>query len=385
MNWGDSWRSTRVRIAMAVLRMLLGRVTAEVPSRYVTDLTEIVHQPEVQNHVAECIPWTAAVVEEYDFPANFPLAFRRSHAFERRFIYRMTDVITAPRSGVVLIPDQGRVMAESFGSMLRTIGWDDVRPDLLARSFDITCHDPLVLSPPTGYYHWLLEVLPRVLRACDSEPTVKALVPVDCPRYITDALALLGIDRLETDRRAVRLRDVLVPGALQAAGFIPSVDIHQLRTAVLPAITDLHREQSPPELIYVSRTKDTRRKLGNEHAVEELVSEFGFEVLYLQELTWTEQVHRMSKAEVLVSPHGAGLTNMIWSSNLSDVIEIFPSGVRNDCYARLALQRGAKYSFLDAAPQSESHGAIDLQRLRQQISSTLKRRDQYQPQNFMPG
>ena len=377
MNWGDTWRSTRVRMAMAVLRMLLGRVAAEVPSQYVTDLTEIVHIPDVQNHVTECTPWTAAFVEEYDFPTSFPLSFRRSHAFERRFIYRMTDVTTAPRSGVVLIPDKGRVMAESFGSMLRTIGWDDVRPDLLARAFDATWHDPVVLSPPTGYYHWLLEVLPRVLRAHDSEPTVKALVPADCPRYITDALALLGIGRLETDRRAVRLRDVLVPGALQASGFIPSVDIDQLRSSVLPTITDLHKEQCAPELIYVSRAKDARRALGNELAVEELAREFGFSVVYLQDLMWTEQVHRMSKAEVLVSPHGAGLANMIWSTGLSAVIEIFPFGVRNDCYARLTLQRGADYSFIDAEQESGSNGMVNLQRLKNHISSALEIRDQH--------
>lgn len=376
MKWGDAWRLARVRVAKTVLRMLLGRVVAEVPSRYVTDLTELLHLPDVRQHVTECTPWTSAFVEEYNFPTSFPLEFRRSHAFERRFVYRMSDVIAAPRSGVVLIPDQGRVMAESYGPPMRSIGWGDVRPDLLARPLNPTWQSPVVLSPPTGYYHWLLEILPRVLTVHDTEPTVKALVPSDCPRYITDALALLGIDLLETDRRAVRLRDVFVPGALQAAGFIPSVDVDRLRDSVLPTISGLHDEKPAPELVYVSRTKDARRRLGNERVVEELVNELGFDIVYLQDMTWTEQVHQMSKAQVVVSPHGAGLANIIWSTGLLAVIEIFPAGVRNDCYAHLTLQRGADYSFLVAEHDPRSNGMVNLQRLKRLISSTLEMRDE---------
>ena len=371
MRWGDAWRRTRVRTAMAVMRMLLGRVVAEAPERYVTDLTEILHLPEVKKHITEWTPWTSAFVEEYGFTSDFPLQFRRSHAFEQRFIYRMSDVIAVPGSGVVLVPDRGFLMAESYGSPLRALRWGDVRPDMLARPFDPGWPGPVVLSPPTGYYHWLLEILPRVLTAHDSQPTVKALVTTDGPSYIGDALSLLGIDRVETDRPAVRLRDVLVPGALQASGFVPSGDVELLRDSVLPRVSGLHPEQSAPGLVYISRARDARRRLGNECAVEALVTGLGFDVVYLQDLTWTEQVHRMSRAHVVVSPHGAGLANMIWSSSLSAVIEIFPVGVRNDCYARLALQRGADYSFLAAEPEPGSSGTVNLERLKQLIAPGL--------------
>jgi hypothetical protein len=371
MRWGDAWRRTRLYTAMAVMRMLLGRAVAEAPSRYVTDLTEILYLPDVRKHVTECTPWTSALVEEYGFPSDFPLHFRRSQAFERRYIHRMSDVIAAPRSGVVLIPGRESLVAESYGGPLRAIGWGDVRPDLLARPVDPEWPGPVMLCPPTGYYHWLLEILPRVLAAHDSQPTAKAVVTKNGPSYIYDALSLLGIDRVETDRRAVRLHDVLVPGALQASGFVPSGDVKRLRDSVLPRVSDLHLERSAPELVYISRAKDARRKLGNETAVEALVTDLGFDVVYLQDLTWTEQVHRMSGAHVVVSPHGAGLANMIWANALSSVIEIFAVGAQNDCYARLALQRGANYSFLEAEPERGSNGTVDLETLKQLIASSL--------------
>jgi Glycosyltransferase 61 len=380
MRWGDAlrgdlWRLVRVRLARTVLRTLLGQVVAEIPLRYMTDLTFFLSLPDVSRHVIECAPWTSAFVEEYDFPTNYPLEFRRSHAFDQRFIYRVSDVIAAPRSGVILITERGRMMGESYGDLLRSIGWGDVRRDLLAHPFMPPWPGPVVLSPPTGYYHWLLEILPRVLAARDIEPNVKAVVPSDCPRYITDALALLGIELLETRRRSVRLDDVLVPAALQDAGFIPSVDVDRLCKTVLPKLSDLHDGQIPPELVYVSRAKDALRRLGNERSVEQLVSDLGFDVVYLQDMTWTEQIQQMSKAQVVVAPHGAGLANMIWSNTLLSVIEIFPVDVRNDCYANLAVKRGAEYSFLMSEHDPQSSGMVDLQELERLILSILQMRE----------
>jgi len=380
MRWidalhGDIWRLVRVRLAKTVLRMLLGQVVAEIPSRYMTDLTLFLPLPDVSRHVIECAPWTPPFVEQYDFPTNYPLEFRRSHAFDQRFIYRVSDVIAAPRSGVVLITEQGRMMGESCGALLRSIGWGDVRPDLLAHPFKPPWRGPVVLSPPTGYYHWLLEILPRVLAARDIEPTVKAVVPSDCPRYITDALALLGIERLETRRRSVLLDDVLVPAALQDPGFIPSVDVDRLCETVLPKLSGLHDGQVPPELVYASRAKDACRRLGNERSVEQLVSELGFVVVYMQDMTWSEQVRQMSKAQVVVAPHGAGLANMIWSNTLKSVIEIFPVNFRNDCYANLAVKRGAEYSFLVSEHDPQSSGMVDLQELERMILSILQMRE----------
>jgi len=44
--------------------------------------------------------------------------------------------------------------------------------------------------------------------------------------------------------------------------------------------------------------------------------------------------------------HGAGLTNMVWSNRLEHVLEVFPPGYRNDCFARLAVQMGSSYHFV---------------------------------------
>lgn len=373
MKPGDAWRAMRLRMALKVMKSLTSRAAAEVPARYVSDLTEVLHQPDVKTHVTECSTWTPALIEDYDFPQGYPLGFRRSHAFNQRFVYRLTDVISAPRSGAVWIPSNGRLLGESYGTLLRSIGWGDVRPDLMAPVYRMPLNEPVVLSPPTGYYHWLLEILPRVLVAHEFEPTVKAVVPTGCPEYITDALNLLGMEILETGRRAIQIKNVIVPSALQGAGFIPSADVERLRNSILPAVVGMHEEQPSPQLVYVSRTKDSRRKLSNERAVEDLMRENGFDVVYLQDLTWTEQIHRMSRVEVVVSPHGAGLANTIWSNALSTIIEIFPAGVTNDCYARLALQRGAGYSFLDTESDPGSSGVVNLQGLEQLIALALKK------------
>ena len=56
----------------------------------------------------------------------------------------------------------------------------------------------------------------------------------------------------------------------------------------------------------------------------EFLTQKGFEILKLEKLSFEEQVHIFKNAKIVVSAHGAGLTNLCFSSPNCIVIEIKP-------------------------------------------------------------
>ena len=76
------------------------------------------------------------------------------------------------------------------------------------------------------------------------------------------------------------------------------------------------------------------------------LSSLGATVLHAEDLSLSEQIHELSGVRLLIGMQGAGLTNMVWSHRLEHVLEVFPPGYRNDCFARLAVQMGSKYHFV---------------------------------------
>jgi len=75
--------------------------------------------------------------------------------------------------------------------------------------------------------------------------------------------------------------------------------------------------------IYISRKKAKSRHVINEEQVIEFIQKFGFQSVVLESLTVSEQVALLAQAEAVISPHGAGLTNIMFCSPGTKIIEIF--------------------------------------------------------------
>ena len=87
--------------------------------------------------------------------------------------------------------------------------------------------------------------------------------------------------------------------------------------------------------------------LQNETEVIEALAKFGFRTIDPQTLSLDEQIATFAKCGFMVSPHGAGLTNMIFRRGAPmNVVEIFNFNLINDCYEIVAGQHGFHYTAL---------------------------------------
>lgn len=332
----------RVLMARTASRTLLGPVSGGMPRVYVRSIAERMHEPRIARHVSECLTRTEAVVERYDFPVGFPPRFRRSKAFDERHAYRLHDVLLSPHSGLIWLPG-GPVLEESYGSLIRSLGWGDVRHEPLLPVRRLTGR-PVVTFAPTGYYHWLLEVLPAAVFALSVEPEALLLMPRSVPAYV-----LTAAEHLVGPSRIVRLDDIAhVESCVLAAiepmsGFVQRAEIDRLR-AVFPA------DPADVDAVYVSRLKNSKRALSNEAEVECAMRQAGVTVVYAQDLSFEEQRALFAGARTVIAPHGAGLANLVWAQRAERVIEIFPDSWFNDCYARLSRNLGIDYDYVVASP-----------------------------------
>ncbi len=98
--------------------------------------------------------------------------------------------------------------------------------------------------------------------------------------------------------------------------------------------------------IYVSRRKAQRRKIINETEVEILMREFDFEVINFEDHSLDEQISIMHHTDILVSMHGAGLTNLIFCKPCTSVLEIsLKNQTMDKCYFNLANAMDLKYYY----------------------------------------
>lgn len=103
-----------------------------------------------------------------------------------------------------------------------------------------------------------------------------------------------------------------------------------------------------PDRVYISRRAIPRRPLANENVVEEQALARGFEVLDFATLPLWHQIAIASSASVIMAPHGAGLSHLIFAQPGTKVVELLP--IQDGTYqlrfnyARLSIIKGHDYT-----------------------------------------
>lgn len=196
-----------------------------------------------------------------------------------------------------------------------------------------------------NYAHWVTAHLAklRLLMAKDALDAV--VLPLAGNAFIDRSLEALGIDRrafpILDPKRPIVVEELTV---LDTDRFRPEL-LRPVREALAPART-------PRRRIYISRQQSNGRRLINEEEVWRLLERAGFERVFMESLGFDEQVALMAETKVLLAPHGAGLSNLIFCPAGADIIEIAVPDFPNPNFYALACAMEHRYWRIGA----ESHG-----------------------------
>jgi capsular polysaccharide biosynthesis protein len=214
-------------------------------------------------------------------------------------------------------------------------------------------------SPWRNYYHFMVEVLNRTHGLW--HPEIQKLGPIQVylttPNVSDDQLKLLrsllpeNATLTQSKSRVLRAdRFLALPYITRSAsGYVLPQAIQRLQEAARQTFGILPVDR-PRQLILISRRKAALRRVLNEDELLEALKPRGFRRLDLEDLPLKEQVALFQDARAVVAPHGAGLTNLLFSQPACKVVELF-AGDATPHYRHLC--QAADLSYADVVG---SHG-----------------------------
>jgi hypothetical protein len=355
----ETWAKARRRLLRTLKPRLEGVIAGGAPETVVRSLVEQLHRPEIRRHVKSIYPELPARIAHYPLDPELPEWFRREKALDPIYSYEMANVVASPSTGLVWLDGEALALEESVGSLRRMLGWGDSLWETNQRPVEGPEY-AVVLPWTAGYFHFLLESLPAFIRSLQlAGSSAEVVVSEARPPVVDEALSLLGIapERRVTASHPLKIRRQVFTGLTPYSGFVEASDIQLLKSS----ISNLAAPRSPEtSSIYVSRQNTPKRPLANEPELEEALSSNGFEVVCTERLSLKEQIEMFRRATCVVAPHGAGLANLVWGEEPCKVVEIFPYGMHNDCYARLAASLDFGYRPIACGPSSAAAGLIDI-------------------------
>jgi capsular polysaccharide biosynthesis protein len=203
-----------------------------------------------------------------------------------------------------------------------------------------------------NYFHWWVDVLPRcwAIRNSAYRDCVLMTAPLT-EAFQSESLRLLGQSVLPLTRPLQRFRElVFVRGLTYGSS-----------QALAPQLTEFAQwcrttlELSPPSegrRLFVSRRGARSRRLVNE---DEVVAALGpdFERVVAESLSVSEQASLFSAAEVVVAPHGAGLTNLLFCTRPARVVELVHEDEPPVVFRHLAELLGHRYCAVGCIPTED--------------------------------
>lgn len=241
--------------------------------------------------------------------------------------------------------DEGVALAEAFhgrassdnitrllGEAVPVAGQPDARPVKLyeAGPPDRVVDQPCLLMASRfvhhNYYHWIFEGLTRLwaIAALPGGDRLPLVFPTaELRPFHVDLLRGLGITNpiVALNNRLTRFERLYFPSFLDGAT-VTARQVAWLRQNLFRAFPEAAK--GGPRRIYVSRRDAQARRVSNEDALMERLARYGFELVVPGKLAPAEQIRAFAGAEIVIAPHGAGNTNMVFCPPGAVFLELLP-------------------------------------------------------------
>ena len=237
------------------------------------------------------------------------------------------------------------------------------------------CFDYAVIVTPhnyMNYYHFIVDFLLRLQnyhRLADDlqvQPTFVATAPLS--QFHKAYFEILGIDVKQ--HRSFYTHNLMVASRRRFGYSHSSESIKDLRSLLLEKLSI--SDAKPYRRIYISRDRARTRSVKNEVQLMRCLADKGFEKYRLEDLSVAEQICLFSESAVVVSPHGAGLANIIFSAR-PNLVELFPSeNAIWGHYASLCLSLGGVYESVSGRSHSWEGFCVDVDQVERAVDSALK-------------
>jgi hypothetical protein len=366
-----------------------GHILAELrrllPPRSNADTARALTREELRDRAARLVAVDdpAAGPETVDLPApkvigtlDHRLAAKLGpYRFQTPFAAELHDVRLLGPHALGFTAD-GRPILETAANRIDVLGrsLDRMSPASYAAPavghLDLACSLVDLWSPL--YAHWLMEGLTRLqaweayAEATGERPAL--IMDADPPAWMRESLRLMGIDPedcVQWRGGPVQVERLVIGTRRRERGRVSARALAWVRERLLQS---LDPAPSPgPRRIFITRADSRFRQVRNEDELLAALAPLGFEQVRLSDLPWPEQVRLFRDVEAVVAAHGAGMTNLMFSTRRPLVVELFGQKVSHMNYT-LGLGTGCDHRVLCCQPDGDDLW-VDTERLRRLIEA----------------
>ena len=195
-----------------------------------------------------------------------------------------------------------------------------------------------------NYYHWMIDGIGR-LAAADAEVLAGCdgvLLPEAPMAIAEETITRSGITRGRAVRRVAPGDDLAVERLVVPWSMSIMFQPHPRLVAWLAGLVPPDGAATPRR-IWIDRRAAINRVLANEAEVIAALSACGIVPVALEGRSLMEQATLFAGADLVVAPHGAGLTNLVFARPGCHVVEVLPYNYVHWCFRHLAAAAGLDY------------------------------------------
>ena len=271
-----------------------------------------------------------------------------------KYLVRIEGATLLGENGLVVLPDGSYVIDSIYN---RSLLEEDPNYRLHRRQPVVmkggNYFSLLVIWSKTGnYYHWLHDTLQRLYRAIELLPAdTTYIVPAGLTPLQYETLRLVGINEHQlavfAADEAWQVETLYFTPPTTNSGSDRREATEWLRDTILGAY-QIRPESGGGQRLFVSRRSARSRGIVNEDAVEACLREYGFETIVPETLSFRQQVEAFARARVVVGPHGAGLTNMMFVPSGLVVVDLIQRSRMSASYSywSMAEQLAHEYWYI---------------------------------------
>jgi len=257
---------------------------------------------------------------EQEYQSSDPIiySFINRHSFTDRMIARIANAMFDVISGAIYIDDT--LILESLNRNKKVANASYYKCDFKPNS--------VIVVPKDTHYHWLIEILPRIVQAAEYSPSSTLVASSTLTSAQKESLEMLNFDVHYCDKRHKPFEVVLATFGMDSGWPHPN-DVMTLRKKLL--IPDL-----PGKLPVLISRSGSRRSDSSTLKLDLWASSKGLKLVKCEELSWTEQLAMFREASSITGEHGAGLANLVLAPKGTILEEVYRGDYANHVFQNLS-------------------------------------------------
>ncbi|WP_242927144.1 glycosyltransferase family 61 protein [Pontibacter vulgaris] len=310
-----------------------------------------------------------AFLEQSAASFNYSIDYSLGYRVKDQYLVRLPNAEFLGNSGAVVL--EGKLVVESVFDVSRLAKSPAFKtPALLLPKYKKGIYTSILHLPwaANNNYHWFFDCLPRLYYLLlEIKEPIHIIMRRDLPSYMLQTLEFIVQEYPQAKLAYIgkhekwEVEEFILPSFIANAqsGYLPTEVGAWLQNKIWKGYQV--KQTGNKNRIYISRANAKTRRVLNEQDLLPILARYNFEIVRAEELSYKEQVQLFYTSEVIVAPHGAGLTNLLFSEQ-SKVLEFHPANLIKTHYFLLSKGLGFEYAaVIGSIGDARENYTIDVQ------------------------